>query len=102
MATVPNAPAITLAPDWLCEIISPSSVRQDRIAKMRCYAREGVAAVWLIDPLARTIESMCLDDGRWTVVSSHAAEEMARVEHFAEIELQLGRWWLPEGAQPSP
>ena len=45
MATVPNAPAITLAPDWLCEIISPSSVRHDRIAKMRCYAREGVASV---------------------------------------------------------
>ena len=39
MPVVPNAPAIALAPDWLCEIVSPSSVRHDRIGKMRCYAR---------------------------------------------------------------
>jgi Uma2 family endonuclease len=43
MPAVPNVAAFTIAPDWLCEIISPSSVRHDRIAKMRCYAREGVA-----------------------------------------------------------
>src|SRR5206468_4694835 len=67
MSTVPNTAAFTLAPDWLCEIISPSSVRHDRIAKMRKYAREAVAAVWLVDPLARTFESLRLDGMRWTV-----------------------------------
>jgi Uma2 family endonuclease len=95
MPTVPNAPAITLAPDWLCEIISPSSVRHDRIAKMRCYAREGVAWVWLVDPLARTLETFRLDGDHWTVVASHAGDEVAQVEPFAGPEIRLGRWWLP-------
>lgn len=95
MPTVPNAPAIVLAPDWLCEIISPSSVRHDRIVKMRRYAREGVAWVWLVDPLARTLESLHLEGDRWTVVSSHGGDELAQVEPFAGVEIRLGRWWLP-------
>jgi len=53
--TVPNTPAFVLAPDWLCEIISPSYVRHDRVKKLRSYAREGVAWVWLVEPLARTL-----------------------------------------------
>jgi Uma2 family endonuclease len=99
MATVPNVAAFTLAPDWLAEIISPSTVRHDRIAKMRCYARDGVAWVWLVDPLARTLEVFRLDGGRWTVVASHAGDEVVRVEPFAEVELRLARWWLPTDAR---
>jgi Uma2 family endonuclease len=72
-------------------------VRHDRIAKMRCYAREGVAAVWLVDPLARTLESFHLHDGRWTVVASHAGDEVMRVAPFDAIEIRLARWW-PESA----
>ena len=96
MATVPNTGAFTLAPDWACEIISPASVRHDRIGKMRCYARDGVAWVWLVDPIARTLESFRLEGDRWTVVASHAGDEVVRVEPFAAAELQLRRWWLAE------
>ena len=95
MPTVPNTAAFSLAPDWACEIISPSSVRHDRIAKMRCYAREGIAAIWLVDPLARTLESFRLGSGRWTVVASHANDEVVRVEPFADATIELRRWWLP-------
>jgi len=93
MPVVPNVAAVTLAPDWLCEIISPSSVRHDRIAKMRCYAREGVGWAWLVDPLARTLESFRLDGTHWTVMASHAGDEVVCVEPFAEVELRLARWW---------
>lgn len=95
MATVPNVAAFTLAPDWACEIISPSSVRHDRIAKMRIYAREGVASTWLVDPIARTLESFRLEHELWTVVASHAGDEVVRVDPFAEAEIRLARWWLP-------
>jgi Uma2 family endonuclease len=84
MRTVPNVADFTMAPDWLCEIISPSSVRHDRIAKMRCYARAGVAWAWLVDRIARTLETFRLDGPRWTVMASHAGDEVARVEPFAE------------------
>lgn len=96
MRTVPDTATLTLPPDWLCEVISPSSVRHDRIAKMRSYARAGVAAVWLVDPLARTLESFRLEGGRWTLVASHAGDETVRVEPFATVEIPLGRWWLPD------
>jgi hypothetical protein len=95
MPVVPNVAAITLAPDWLCEIISPASGRHDRVVKMRCYAREGVASVWLVDSLARTLESLRLEGERWTVVSSHGGDEVVRVEPFAAVEIRLARWWLP-------
>jgi len=94
MPAVPNTPAFVMAPDWLCEIISPSSVRHDRIKKMRCYAREGVTSVWLVDPLARTLETFRLETDHWTVVGSHADDEVVHVEPFAGLEIQLGRWWL--------
>jgi len=62
---------------------------------MRCYAREAVTWVWLVDPIARTLESLRLETGRWTVVSSHADDEGVHVEPFAAVEIRLGRWWLP-------
>ena len=94
MPTVPNAGALTLAPDWICEILSRSSVRYDRVGKMRCWAREGVAHVWLVDPAARTLETFRLTDDGWTVGASHAGDERARVDPFGEVEIDLGRWWL--------
>jgi Uma2 family endonuclease len=94
MPVVPNAPAITLVPDWLAEIVSPSSARHDRIRKMRRYARAGVAWIWLVDPLARTLESFRLMGESWTVAASHADDEVVRVEPFESLDIPLARWWL--------
>ncbi|MEA2625799.1 MAG: hypothetical protein QOD06_1844, partial [Candidatus Binatota bacterium] len=63
MPKFPNVAAFTLAPDWLCEVISPSTARLDRSRKMRVYAREGVAHLWLVDPLARILEIYRLENG---------------------------------------
>jgi Uma2 family endonuclease len=94
MDVVPNTAAITLAPDWVCEIISPSSVRHDRIEKMRCWAREGVTWVWLVDSAACTLETFRLEGDRWTIIGSHAGDDVVRVDPFAAVELRLARWWL--------
>lgn len=99
MPAVPNVSAFSLAPDWICEVVSPASVRHDRIAKMRSYARNGVATAWLVDPIARTLENHRLDGGRWLVLSTHADDEVARIEPFDAIELGLARWWLSPSAQ---
>jgi len=47
---------ISLAPDWVCEVLSPSTARWDRVKKVPVYARYGVDWVWLVDPVARTLE----------------------------------------------
>lgn len=94
MPALPNAGALVVAPEWVCEILSPSSIRHDRIGKMRCWAREGVGFVWLVDPAAHTLETFRLESDRWTVAASHAGDESARVDPFGEVEIGLGRWWL--------
>lgn len=101
MATLPNAAFISQAPDWICEVISPSTGRIDRARKMRIYAREGVAHLWIVEPLARTLEVYRLDDTerRWVVVENFGGDDVARAEPFGAIALDLARWWLP-GTEP--
>ncbi len=94
MPSVPNVAAFTQAPDWVCEVLSPSTGRIDRSRKMRIYAREGVAHLWLVDPLLRTVEVYRLKDGEWVVAAVHAGDAAARIEPFDAIELDVGRWWL--------
>jgi Uma2 family endonuclease len=54
MPVMPEVAFFTLAPDWVCEVLSPSTQRHDRHGKMPVYQRERVAHVWLVDPIART------------------------------------------------
>jgi Uma2 family endonuclease len=96
MRHVPNVPFFSLAPDWLCEVVSPSTGRIDRGRKMRIYAHARVSQLWLVDPLARTLEIYRLEGGRWVVVSVHGGDDVVRAEPFEAVELRLDRWWLPE------
>jgi Uma2 family endonuclease len=57
-------PYCALAPDWICEILSPSTASLDRSRKLGVYAREQVAHAWLVDPLLRTLEVLPLEGGR--------------------------------------
>jgi Uma2 family endonuclease len=83
----------TLAPDWACEVVSPSTAARDRARKLPAYAREGVRHVWLVDPLQRTLEVLRLQDRNWVIVAVHEGGEMVRAEPFDAIELDLGILW---------
>ena len=48
---------------------------------------------WLIDPLARTLEVLKLEGGRWTILATHAGNEIVRAEPFEAIELELAALW---------
>ena len=97
MPTFPLVPYFTLAPDWVCEVVSPSTGRIDRSRKMRIYGRESVAHLWLVDPLLRTIEVYRRNDGGlWIVDGVRAGDERVRVAPFEEVELPLARFWPPE------
>ena len=56
LPAVPSDAYFTLAPDWVCEVVSPSTEAIDRGRKLGIYAREGVAHAWLVDPLRHTLE----------------------------------------------
>lgn len=93
MPTVPNAAYLELAPDWVCEVLSPRTGRIDRTRKMAIYARESTQHLWLVDPIVRTLEVYRLEDARWVVVANHGGDVVVRAEPFEAVELDLNRGW---------
>lgn len=93
----PDVAWFELAPDWICEVLSPSTVRIDRVKKLRIYAREGVAHVWLVDPTARTLEVLRLKEGHYLVAGTYGGDEVVRAEPFDAIELDLQGLWADAG-----
>jgi Uma2 family endonuclease len=93
---LPDTPYFTVAPDWVCEVLSPHTVRLDKTRKLPVYAREGVGRAWLVDPAERTLEVFRLDGGRWVPLGSCADEAVVRAEPFEAVELQIGHWWVPQ------
>src|SRR5262245_8935194 len=101
MPVLPHTPAFTEAPDWVCEVISPSTGRIDRSRKIRIYAREGISHLWFVEPLLETLEVYRLEAGRWVVLGTYAGGDAVRAEPFDAVELRLGRWWMPDGTVES-
>ena len=99
MPVLEDVPYSELAPDWVCEVVSPSTGRSDRVLKMPIYAREQVGHLWLVDPGLRTLEVYGLEAQRWVVLRTHGGNETVRAEPFEAIELALGRWWLEQEAE---
>jgi Uma2 family endonuclease len=86
---------ITIVPDWTCEISSPSTAVRDRVQKRDLYARHGVSFYWLVDVHARTLEAFSLEAGRWLLVGNYSDQDSARISPFEDIELSVGRLFLP-------
>jgi Uma2 family endonuclease len=93
-----SARPIETAPDWVCEVLSPSTAAVDRVTKRALYARHGVRHYWLVDPEARTLEALELDHGRWLELGAWGEGAVARIAPFAELELTLARLFLPREA----
>lgn len=100
MPQLPKSAAFELAPDWICEVVSPTTGRIDRVRKKAIYAREQVGHVWLVDPIARTLEVYRLDGGHWIEVAAHGGSVVARAEPFDAVALDLARWW-PDADEPA-
>ena len=94
MPSVPATAYFPLAPDWVCEIISPSTAALDRARKVTSYAREQVGHAWLIDPVARTLEVLRLEAGRWVIARPTPGDVTVRAEPFAGIEIALADLWV--------
>lgn len=96
-----DARPIEIAPDWICEVVSPSNAAHDRVTKRRLYAEHGVASYWIVDPDARTLEALALSAGGWHEIGSYGDGDVARISPFEEIELDGGRLFPPLGDERS-
>jgi Uma2 family endonuclease len=97
---LPHIVRYAVVPDWVCEVLSPSTAGIDRVRKMRIYARAGVRHLWHVDPIGRTLEVYRLEDERWVVAGTYEGEEIVRAEPFDVLPLELALWWLPEAPAP--
>ncbi|MET0405600.1 MAG: Uma2 family endonuclease [Cystobacter sp.] len=95
-------PFVRLAPDWVCEVLGPASAALDRTRKLPVYARAGVSQVWLVDPVAHTLECFQRVKRGWLLVSSHEGEAIVRAEPFSGFCLELSALWAPPESLPAP
>jgi Uma2 family endonuclease len=86
-----------ISPDWVCEILSPSTERDDRVRKLPIFAQSKVQYAWLVDPLLRTLEVLRLSGGSWVIAGAYQNAERVRAEPFDAIEIDLSQIW-GEGA----
>jgi Uma2 family endonuclease len=93
MPVYPDAAFFTLAPDWVCEVVSESTARIDRIRKLPIYATFEVRHAWLVDPLKQTLEVYRLEGTRWSLLAAHEGDEEVRAEPFEAVALPLKRLW---------
>jgi Uma2 family endonuclease len=93
MPEQPKTPYYELAFDWVCEVLSPSTGRVDRVLKVPLYARARVSHAWLVNPAEQTLEVLRLDGESYRLVATHGGDERVRAEPFAAVELELAALW---------
>lgn len=101
MPVYPADPFITLPPDWVCEVVSDSTCRIDRIRKLPIYAEFEIGHAWLVDPEKETLEVYRLERGHWLLVGTYEGDTEVRAEPFDAISLGLGALW-DRGQQTLP
>jgi len=104
-STLPHPPEsdpIRSVPDWVCEILSPSTRRHDQLVKRPFYARIGVLHLWVIDLEARSLSANELVEGRWLEIGLFGPGDAIRAKPFDSVELSMADWWAGESDTHSP
>ena len=97
LGSLPRGPHLEHAPDWICELVSPDSRDLLMTLKLPLYARHGVGHLWLLDPAQRRLNLYALGDAGFRWLDSHGGDDRIRAPPFAQLELDLSRWWLDPG-----
>jgi len=92
---IPKDHRYKVVPDWVCEVLSPSTESKDRQVKMPIYARFGVASAWLIDPQAHTLEAYALEGAAWREMGRFAGGARVSLPPFEAVTITLDDLWAP-------
>jgi Uma2 family endonuclease len=93
MPAVPQEQRFEVVPDWVCEVLSPSTRSKDREIKMPVYARYGVRHAWLIDPDTRALETYELEQGQWRARAAFAAADRVAAAPFERAAFHVAELW---------
>jgi Uma2 family endonuclease len=95
MPELPIDEPIRVVPDWVCEILSPTTRRHDLDVKMPYHAKVGVPSHWLVDIEARVLTAHQLESSDWRVIGKYSNETEARIPPFDAVPLNVASWWPP-------
>lgn len=93
LPALPEAPYLTTPPDWVCEVLSPSTETVDRGVKRSIYAAAGVSYLWLVDPRVRLLEAFALVDRRWSLLATVRDADAVAIPPFEAAPFSLGLLW---------
>ena len=102
MPVFPDAAYFTLAPDWVCEVLSPSTRKLDLGGKSAVYARAGVSHIWFVDPIARSLEARELRGAKWVEIATLHDEATVSLPPFEVVSFSLGNLWPPRTVHRAP
>ncbi|MHB8876716.1 MAG: Uma2 family endonuclease [Myxococcaceae bacterium] len=80
---VSDALLFTLAPDCVCDVLSPSTPKLDLGRKLPRYALAGIGHAWIIDPVHRALEVFRLKRRQWVLVTTFSGDDRVRAEPVA-------------------
>jgi len=92
----PETAFIETPPDWLCEVLSPSTQALDRTDKLAVYAEFGVRHCWYVDPIARTLEVLALTGGKWVIAATFKNDDPVSAPPFEVHTFKLDVLWVDE------
>jgi len=97
MPYLPEGHRFEVVPDWICEILSPSTKWKDLKDKIPLYASYGVRYAWLIDPTEYTLEVYQLgaSAGAWVEVGRFADTDQVTAPPFKAVSFGLEVLWTP-------
>jgi len=91
---VPDAAYLELSPDWVCEVLSPSTRALDRGAKLKVYAEFRVGFAWFVEPLEKLVEVLELDGATYRIAQTAEGDAPARLRPFEAIEFPVAALWM--------
>ena len=97
-----EAAAARIAPDWVCEILSGSTAKSDRLRKVPLYHRHGVPHLWLVNPLLQTVEVFRHSEPGYIFLATYCDSDLLRAEPFEALDLDLSEIWPEPELLPPP
>ena len=97
LSPFPETPYIETPPDWIAEILSPTTQAVDRKDKLAIYAASGVEYCWYVDPTARTLEVFALTSGRWLLAATYRDDDAVTAPPFDAHTFPLDVLWVGGG-----
>lgn len=95
----PETAYIETPPDWVAEILSPSTQALDRTDKLTVYATFGVGHCWYVDPDARTLEVLQLTDGKWLLEATFKDADRVAAPPFEVHCFPLDVLWVERAGE---